>query len=70
MDARESGLTIFLGSEHSRSNWYHSNTPNSRHLFNRNMYFEYKYVLRIHSFILIVKKILKNELLHWKAYLS
>ena len=28
----------FMKSEHSSSNWFHSNTPNSRHIFNTNMY--------------------------------
>ena len=34
----------FLGSEYSSSNWYHSNTPNSRHFFNTNMYKIHFYV--------------------------
>ena len=29
---------ISLRSEYSSSNWFHSNTPNSRHLFNTNMH--------------------------------
>ena len=35
---------ISLRSEYSSSNWFHSNSPNSRHLFNRNMY-----LLHFHS---------------------
>ena len=29
---------ISLRSEHSSSNWFHSNTPNSTQVFNTNMY--------------------------------
>ena len=33
---KEGPTPIYLQSEYSSSNWFHSNTPNSRHLFNTN----------------------------------
>ena len=45
------GAPISLRSEYGSSNWFHCNTPNSRHLFNTNMcliHFHSKNIIKMH----------------------
>ena len=48
------GTQFFLLSENS-SNWYHSNTANSRHLFNANMYMNGNDKIYASTFLVSVK---------------
>ena len=62
-----------LRSEYSSSNWFHSSTPNSMHLFNTNMYlihFHSKNIIKMHfpkSKVFKVSKLLQTFIIHRNA---